>query len=297
MYIELTEKRVLSAKLSGITLHGLEIESEWNGLTKLIHPETGVYLIVMRDVGMIVDGTPSVIEQLLAPVASTGYLQFPRTTLPCGLVVEPFQVAQYMNYIDKDGKAYVSETEKPHVRINFHDSRKACRAAGGDLINGSQHLALALDIVNQDANWTGGKVGQGHVYRGLHKASVSGAQANDFVSHDSLERRWHVLSTGDRIYDFAGHLYSWMVNDLPGNDNGLAGKIAVDSPYLTTGSKFTYEQGMGYRPDGARDWSGYALIRGGYWYSSGDAGVFSLDGGSPDCERDGVGFRCTKSVS
>lgn len=294
MYIGLTESRTFTADIPGRTIEDLEIESEWEGLTKLVHRPSGLYLIVMRDVGLIVDGSPSLIDDLLAPIASTGYIRFPRCTLPGGLVVEAFEVAQYMNCVDVDGKAYVSETEKPPVRINFADARKACQAAGGDVIKGSQHLALAWDIVNQDQNWTGGKVGQGHVYRGLHKGTVSGAQNNDYASSDPDERRWHVLSTGDRIYDFAGHLYSWMVNDLPGNTNGLAGKIPADSPYLTTASQFSQGQGMGYRPDGARDWSGDALIRGGCWSGGGSAGVFSLGYVWPDYGGYYVGFRCTK---
>jgi hypothetical protein len=294
MHISLTEKRTLTAELADRTITDLEIESEWEGLTKLVHPASGFYLIVMREEGLIVDGSKSLIDDLLAPTVSPGYIKFPRSTLPCGLVVESFEVARYMGCIDADGKAYVSETEKPRVRIPFADAIKACESAGGGLIKGSQHLALAWDIINQGENWTSGKVGDGHVYRGLHKGTVSGAQNNDYVSSDPNERRWHVLSTGDRIYDFAGHLYSWMVNDLPGNANGLAGKIPADSPYLTTASQFSQTQGMGYRPDGARDWSGYALIRGSCWVSRGVSGVFGLGGGWPGDGGGGISFRCTK---
>ena len=296
MYISLTESRTFTAEIPGRTLEGLVIESEWERLTKLVHPASGLYLIVLRDEGLIVDGSPALIDDLLASAASDGYLVFPRSTLPGGIVVEPFQVAQYMNCVDADGKAYVPETDVPRVRINFHDARKACKAAGGDLIAGTQHLALAWDIVNQPENWTGGAVGQGHVYRGLHKGTVSCAQRNDYAPSDPEERRWHVLSTGERIYDFAGHLFSWMLNDLHGSADGLAGKIPADSPYLTISSEFSQEQGMGWRPDGARDWSGGALIRGGYWVSGSDAGVFPLLSVWPGDERGGVGFRCTKPV-
>jgi hypothetical protein len=294
MYIQLKERRSFTAELPDRTINDLQIDSEWNGLTKLVQPASGLYLIVMREEGLIVDGSKSLIDDLLAPVASTGYIPFQRTTLPCGLIVEAFEVAQYMNCVGKDGKAYVSNTEKPRVKINFHDAKKACNAAGGSLLKGSQHLALAWDITNQDANWTGGKVGQGHVYRGIHKGNTSGAQANDFVSNDSLERRWHVLSTGDRIYDFAGHLFGWMENDLPGNVDGLAGKIPADSPYLTTSSQYKQSQGIGWRPDGARDWSGGALVRGGCWGSDDYAGVFGLYNVWPGGENGGVGFRSTK---
>lgn len=294
MYIELKENRSFTAELSGRTITDLVIDSEWNGMTKFVHPASGLHLIVMRDVGMVVTGSDSLINDLLAPTASSGYIHFPRTTLPGGLVVEAFEVAQYMNCVGEDGKAFVSESAAPRVRISFNDAVKACEAAGAGLIRGSQHLALAWDIANQDDNWTGGKVGKGHIYRGIHKGNVSSAQRNDFVPHDSLERRWHVLSTGDRIYDFAGHLFSWMKNDLPGNADGLAGKIPADSPYLSVGAEFKQSQGAGWRPDGSRDWSGYALVRGGFWNSGDYAGVFRLYYGSPDYENDDVGFRSTK---
>jgi len=299
MYISLTERRTITATLPDRTITDMEIEDEWNGLTKLVHPASGLYLIVMREEGLIIDGSKSLIDDLLRPAAPTaepGYVVFPESKLPCGLVVPAFQVAQYMNCVGDDGKAYVSGTEVPCVNINFATAIQACKNAGGGLITGSQHLALAWDIVNQPANWTGGEVGKGHVYRGLHKGTLSCAQRNDYEPSDPEERRWHVLSTGDRIYDFAGHLWSWMINDLAGNVDGLAGKIPADSPYLTTASQYSQAQGMGYRPDGARDWSSYALIRSGCWGSGSCAGVFFLGCDWPVNCYDYIGFRCTKPV-
>jgi hypothetical protein len=52
---------------------------------------------------------------------------------------------------------------------------------------------------------------------------------------------------------------------------------------------------MGWRPSSA-NWSGIALVRGGYWGSDDLAGVFNLGNGWPVSDHDLVGFRCTKSL-
>ena len=57
------------------------------------------------------------------------------------------------------------------------------------------------------------------------------------------------------------------------------------------------EKGTGWRPSAGRDWSGLALVRGGYWDSVGDAGAFRLNYDWPDLGDDSVGFRCTKPSS
>lgn len=49
-------------------------------------------------------------------------------------------------------------------------------------------------------------------------------------------------------------------------------------------------------PDGRRDWSGLALLRGGYWDSESYAGAFNLGDGWPGDRYDGVGFRCTQPI-
>lgn len=297
MHIELTEKRILSAEVAGLKLEGLEVESEWEGLTKLVQPGTDIHLIVMRDVGMVVDGSKSIMDRLLAPTAEPGYICVPGRNITIGnysIDVAPFSIAEYMNCVDADGKAYVSATEKPRVKINFFDSKKACELASGGLIRGSQHLALAMDIMSVAENWSGGKAGEGVLRRGLHRGTVSGAQPGDYVSPHADENRWFLLPDGQRICDFAGHLSSWMVDDIHGNVDGLAGNIPADSPYLKIGAQFSQAQGMGWRPDGARDWSGDALIRGGRWDSDALAGVFRLGYVWPDGCYGYVGFRSTK---
>ncbi len=219
-------------------------------------------------------------------VVLSAFVTVPETTLPSGLVVPSFQVSQYLCSQAKDGA--------PWVEVNYHGARDACERAGTRLIAETQALAIAHDIAQQDINWSGGKVGEGSIYQGLHKCSVSTAHGPSWEPDDADERRWHDLSNGERIYDFAGNAFTWVFDDVQGDEQGLTTKIAADSISLATAPYPSREKGMGWRPDGARDWSGGALIRGGYWVSRSGAGVFSLDYDWPVNELVSVGFRCTK---
>jgi hypothetical protein len=222
------------------------------------------------------------------------FITVPETTLPNGTVVPTFQVGQYLASHGPADVPQINAASEPWTEINYHDARKACEQSGYKLLSELQALAIAHDIANQDINWTGGKVGEGSIYQGLHKGTVSEAQPGDFESPDPEERRWHELSNGERIYDFAGNAYSWIFDDVQGNEEGLTGQIAADSISLTVAPFPSMEKGMGWRPDGACDWSGVALMRGGYWCSEANAGVFRLGGGWPVSGSDVVGFRCTK---
>ena len=235
------------------------------------------------------DDYPLLAQDLLAQIDRIelgAFVTVPETTLPSGLVVPSFQISKFLCSQSKDGA--------PWVDVNYHDAQAACERAGARLITETQALAIAHDIAQQDINWTGGKVGEGSIYQGLHKGSVSTAHGPNWEPDDADERRWHQLSNGERIYDFAGNAFTWVFDDVQGDEQGLTTKIAADSISLTTAPYPSLEKGMGWRPDGARDWSGDALVRGGYWDSGSDAGVFSLGDGWPDDEDDNVGFRCTK---
>jgi len=211
----------------------------------------------------------------------------PEVTLPNGTTVPPFLVSQYHCSQSEDGA--------PWVNIGYHDARKACQEAGMSLITELQSLAIAHDIVQQDINWTGGKVGLGKVFQGLHKGTVEGPKGRGFVSPDPEERRWHQLSNGSRIYDFAGHVFSWVFDDVQGDENGIVARsIAKDSPSISTSSGLRAAQGIGWAPLANSPWAGGALFRGGCWRSGHRAGVFRLYSDNPDGDWVGVGFRCTK---
>jgi formylglycine-generating enzyme required for sulfatase activity len=236
------------------------------------------------------------------------FVTTPQITLPNGAIIAPFQIGAYLCTRGEKNEAGVSPSDTeapvqasvlanftPWVSINYRDAIKACEAAGFKLVTELQYLAIAFDIAGQDINWTGGKVGEGKIYQGLHKDNVNSAQPGTFESPDANERRWHQLSNGARIYDFAGNAYSWVFDDVQGDEQGIVKQaFAENSASITTAPFPSMEKGVGWYPDADSDWSGRALLRGGYWGSEGYAGVFRLGSDWPGYDYDYVGFRCTK---
>ncbi|MRV72527.1 hypothetical protein GJ700_12485 [Duganella sp. FT92W] len=223
------------------------------------------------------------------------FINVPAITLPNGVAMPEFQVGQYLCGEDPDGEVSIAPHIKPWTRINFSESQRACAAIGGKLITELEYLAIAYDIVQQDINWTGGKVGEGNVFQGLHMGTVRTPQPGEYVSRQEQERRWHQLSNGERIYDFAGNAYTWIFDDVQGNLQGVvAHAFAENSASITTAPYPSMQKGMGWRPRAGSNWSGFALVRGGFWNDGDVAGVFYLSVGSPGYRYGLVGFRCTK---
>jgi len=221
----------------------------------------------------------------------------PRITLPNGTVVEPFLVGRYHTSKGLGDGLEINPDNTPWVRVNYDEARQASADAGLSLITELQYLAIAYDISQQPENWTSGKVGEGEIFRGLHQGNVGSAQDGHYESTVETERRWHVLSNGERIYDFSGNVYSWVFDDVQGDENGIIAKpFAEDSPTVTTAPYANRTHGIGDTSIGDGDWSGTALIRGGYWNSGDYAGVFRLSGGWRDGRYVNVSFRCTKSL-
>lgn len=224
------------------------------------------------------------------------FITVPETTLPNGLVVPAFQAGQFHCSKGADGKAVITADGAPWVSITFKEAKVVCEEAGFKIITESQELAIRHNVAAQDCNWTKGKVGEGELFRGLRKGNVSSAQPGNFQSPDVKERRWLTLSNGEKVCDLNGNVSSWIFDDVQGDEKGLTTTIKADSPSLTTAPYPSQEKGMGWRPDGERNWSGYTLFRGGFWGSKSNAGVFCLSNGWHGLGYDGVGFRCTKSL-
>jgi formylglycine-generating enzyme required for sulfatase activity len=223
------------------------------------------------------------------------FITVPETTLPNGTVVPAFMVGQYACTKGAEGKAAVVAEDVPWTSINFEEAKAACQAAGYSLITETQWLAIAFNAAAQDCNWTKGKVGEGKLFRGIRKNNVSTAQPGIFVPTSAKERRWLTLSNGERICDINGNLFQRVFDDVQGDTNGLTTTIKADSISLQAPFP-SLEKGMGYRPSGPCDWSGFALIRGGCWGSEANAGAFYLYRDWPDHRDDYVGFRCTKPI-
>jgi hypothetical protein len=293
MQIELTPDQTFTARSGDHLVRGLRITAEWEGLRKLVDG-TGRHLIVDVD-GIVVKGTAGLLLALHLRTDAEGFITVPETTLPTGQVVPSFEVGQYHCGGKSNGPVVVDPSTKPRVNFTYKQARTLCEQAGLKLITETQCLAIAHNIAQMDINWSGGKVGEGSIYQGLHKGTVSEAQAGTYESPDPDERRWHELSNGARIYDFAGNVWSWVFDDVQGDADGLvSGSIAQDSPSISCAPAPSGKKGVGYVPSGPLNWSGDALVRGGFWFSGSYAGVFRLRNGWPGSDDNGVGFRCTK---
>jgi hypothetical protein len=71
---ELTEKRTFDMRLHDRTIKDMEMVSEWEGFAKLLHPSSGLYLVVLMNEKRIVTGSPGLIADLgiTAPVIPAG---------------------------------------------------------------------------------------------------------------------------------------------------------------------------------------------------------------------------------
>ena len=229
-------------------------------------------------------------------MATSEFITVPETLLPNGQVIPSFRVAKYLSSRGPAGIPVSSATGAPWVEINYHEAVAAASGVGLNLLTETQALAIAWNVSQQDINWTGSKVGEGNLYQGLHQGAFDSAQPGNVESDEAEERRWFELSNGERLYDVAGNTFSWIFDDVHGDEQGVvvcrfeSDDISLQAPYPSM------EKGMGWRPDGGRDWSGNALVRGGCWGSGSDAGAFDLGYGWPDVRGGDVGFRCTKPI-
>jgi hypothetical protein len=222
------------------------------------------------------------------------FVPIPETTLPGGRVVPAFRVGRYVCTRGDNDKAAVTAEDAPWVDINFAEAKRACIKAGYFLITESQALAIAYRISAIDANWTGGKVGQGKLYQGLRKWTVRSAQPGTYTPKDADEQRRFFVSGKDSIFDAAGNVFTWVIDDVQGDSTGLTAKpFAKDSPSLVIPYPAA-DKGQGWLPKVGADWSGVALVRGGDWDSEANAGAFGLNNGWPGVRNGGVGFRCTQ---
>jgi hypothetical protein len=223
------------------------------------------------------------------------FVKMPGAKLRSGRYVPPFEVGKYA-CAKVDGLAAVTADGEPWNWINYRGAIAACEAAGFHLITESQWLSLAQNIAKQDANWTGGKVGKGNLYQGIRGSIVSQPQPGTFEPLPG-ERRWFVLSTGERIYDVAGNIYSWVFDDIQGDACGLlANRIAPTSPTATTAPFEALQRGVGFYPAVTRNLPGKAVVRGGA-VNVGDAcGIFHWNFADPEQGGMAAGFRASRPI-
>lgn len=211
------------------------------------------------------------------------------------LTVPAFCVQKYLAS-QSGGTAVSSASGTPWVNINWYSAQTACTAAGGRLMRDSEWMALAHNIANVDANWSGGAVDSGNIKRGLSASEIFSAQPSTGTAATGGGRA-RTLNTGDVVWDIGGNIYQWTYGDMTGDNTGLYGSAL----YLdrNTAPYDSGTRGMGWHfipaynlPYGG--WAANAPIRGGHFNDGDDAGPFRLNNNPASISLTYVGFRCTK---
>lgn len=227
------------------------------------------------------------------PEVNREFVTVPETVLPNGTIVPEFKVGKYITGREGD-QLVINATSQPWVLISFLDAQAEAKKAGLALITELQYLALAHNIASVAVNWTSGVVGEGCLFQGLRKATVEQVQPGSYEPEDEDERRWFELSNGERIWDASGNAYSWVFDNIHGDESGIIAKqFYSDSPSINSAPATSVEKGVGWYPECGDEWSGDVLVRGGCLNAGGGAGIFCLLNGTPSNEYGFIGFRCT----
>lgn len=255
-----------------------------------------------------------------------GYIRVPKK-LP--YTSTDFCVAKY-EASNSNGVALSATSTMHWGSIDRDSAIVACQNNGTkyDLITNAEWQTVAQNIELVASNWSGGTVGNGMINRG----HSDGTPANGIKpgSNDAdgcintgqtcsnttwnSQRRTHVLSNGEVIWDLAGNSWEWI------KDNNTTGSFGTDTQIsLLTATSHTISGTIGSVTGVAktlfgtsasypsftsgeyggfgRGWLGYdggAIARGGYWSPSEIAGIYSvrLDLWPGVGFIDDIGFRC-----
>jgi len=256
-----------------------------------------------------------------------GYILVPKKT---GYTSANFCVAKYE--AKRSGSIAVSQAGgTPWGSLTVDQAVLACQANGVnyDLIINAEWQTLAQNIQLVAANWSGGAVNNGSINRGhsdnepanalVADQSDSNACANTGQTCSnstwSDQRRTHLLSNGEVIWDLAGNVWEWVKDpnyEVSGNDDYISQITDTSHPdtfnigSITGTIKFLFGP-VGYFDDidefisgeyggFGKAWLEYiggTIARGSYWNPAEPSGIFTvrLDLGNSN-RFPGIGFRC-----
>jgi len=192
--------------------------------------------------------------------------------------------------------------------VTFSQAKDFCQRVGAHLITNAEWMTIARNsenVVSSDeyySNWSTGTIGEGYMPEGIRGNDLADEAIEEYfpLYHDHPSRRTLILSTGERIWDFAGNVSEWV-------------DTTCDSQYDNPGSTVTWDYGdlanyelpmsgpssTAFASHGIGGYLGCTeigntFIRGGS--ATGDAGIYNLEldhGGAYINTL--LGFRCVKN--
>lgn len=122
------------------------------------------------------------------------------------------------------GAATSTPTGRPWI-ASKSTATSACASLGSNyrLPTNAEWNAAALEIYNQNSNWTGGTKLSGKLFTGFYSWSEPLAISNTNNPYDSTgrtsgtERRTFVLASGNIIWDFGGNVWEWVSDTIYGS--------------------------------------------------------------------------------
>jgi hypothetical protein len=181
----------------------------------------------------------SSIESIVCPA---NYTLVPRNAT---YVDQAFCVARFEMKNDGNNRAVSRATGQPWVSINRTNAIAQCRALGDDydLISNAQWQTIARNIETQSANWSSGTVGTGFISEGHSDnnpaVTLAVTDESDPFSgtgqNSGDQKRNHVLSNGQIIWDFSGNVWEWVKDDNATN-YGNDGFISLVSNFTNPNS-------------------------------------------------------------
>lgn len=278
-------KKVTNNHASGLTIYvPLNTSTEWAAYVASPPP------------GVTVTNPP--------PSCPTNYVS---VSALAGYTTADFCVAKY-EMKNVSGVATSQATGTPWVSIQRgsgpttgSSAWKECRdlGTGYDLISNAQWQTIARDIAGVAVNWSSGTVGTGQLNQGHvdgTPASTLAANASDASACSgtgqtcsntvwSSQRRTHVLSGGNVLWDFGGNAWEWTKDDYSslGVSPAVSGawfeythaSIGATNRALFSAadSGWSSTQGIGQIMGGNLG----GVLRGGGWGNSVRGGVFSAN--------------------
>ena len=227
-------------------------------------------------------------------------------------------------------KATTQAAGTPQVEISQIDAIEACNKnntegyTGYGLINNAEWMTIARNIEAQVSNWRNGSVGSTDLLDGgLFIGNSDGSYDEDILaaniddtqgyegtnnSSTSNQKRTHILSNGEVIWDLSGNVWEWTSDTIQGQDkpNNSLGSLWQEWTDISNFGTLSYDllrpsnntwnstQNMGqYIAGTVTGTTDFAFLRGGAKYYAQQAGVFALGlDSTPETTGTLIGFRC-----